>query len=426
MKMRLWTRDFSLLTAATVLGAAGGIAGSAALSFLVYDETGSTLAAALLIAIRLIPSFLLPVVVAPLLDRYPRKPFLVGGDLLNGIMYAMTGWYLLNSEFSYAMYLWFSLLLSTLNVFDDMAYNSLYPNLIPEGCEQQGYAVSGALYSLLAVIVTPLAALLYETIGIGRILLAQGVLSMLAAGVENLIRMKEPNRTEGKRFDFAMWKGDMRDALSYLRRNRGLQAIYTYTAVSNGMASGYAPLMVAFFRSTPGLNLMMYSSFTAAECLGRVFGGLFHARVPIPRRQRYRFALSVYVFYESMDMLLLWLGYPLMMANRAMCGFLGINSASLREAAVQRFLPDELRAKLNAFSEMLISLSCAVLSLAVGALGELLDYRVCVSMCGAACLVCCLLTIVRQRAGVKRIYEGEAASHEAEGPIHPEGLCERE
>lgn len=408
MKPRLWTRDFSLLTVATVLGAAGGITGSVALSFLVYDETGSTLAAALLIATQLVPSFVLPLMVAPVLDRYPRKPFLVGGDLLNGVMYALAGWYLLSREFSYMMYLWFSLLLSTLNVFDGMAYNSLYPNLIPKGCEQRGYAVSGTLYALLSVIMTPLAAALYESLGVGRILLGQGVLSMLAAGVESLIRLKEPNRAEGKRFDFAMWKGDMRQALSYLRRDEGLRAIYTYTAFTGGMATGYAPLMVAFFRSTPGLNLMMYSSFTVAECLGRTLGGLFHARVPIPRAKRYRFALGVYVFYESMDILLLWLGYPLMLANRAACGFLGINSGALREAAVQRSIPDELRAKLNAFNEMLRSLSCAVLSLAVGALGEVLDYRVCVSLCGAACLLCCLLTIVRRRAGVRRIYQEEA------------------
>ena len=41
MKPKLWTRDFTLLISATVLGAAGGIAGSFALSFLVYEETGS-------------------------------------------------------------------------------------------------------------------------------------------------------------------------------------------------------------------------------------------------------------------------------------------------------------------------------------------------------------------------------------------------
>lgn len=47
MKQTLWTREFTRITAATALGAAGGIISQFALSFLVFDETGSTLAAAL-------------------------------------------------------------------------------------------------------------------------------------------------------------------------------------------------------------------------------------------------------------------------------------------------------------------------------------------------------------------------------------------
>jgi DHA3 family macrolide efflux protein-like MFS transporter len=86
MKQTLWTRNFTRITAATTLGAAGGIISQFALSFLVFDETGSTLASALVVAIQLIPMVLLPLVVAPMMDRLPRKPFLVWGDLLNGLL----------------------------------------------------------------------------------------------------------------------------------------------------------------------------------------------------------------------------------------------------------------------------------------------------------------------------------------------------
>ena len=60
-----------------------------------------------------------------------------------------------------------------------------------------------------------------------------------------------------------------------------------------------------------------------------------------------------------MDVLLLWLPYPLMLANRAFCGFLGINSATIRQAAVQRYLPDPLRARINAYESMLITAASA-------------------------------------------------------------------
>ena len=44
----------------------------------------------------------------------------------------------------------------------------------------------------------------------------------------------------------------------------------------------------------------------------------------------------MYQTYELMDACLLWLPYPLMLVNRAVCGFLGIQSATIRQAAVQR------------------------------------------------------------------------------------------
>ena len=105
MKRTLWTRDFTRITAATALGAAGGIISQFALSFLVFDETGSTLAAALSVAIQLIPMVLLPLIIAPMMDRLPRKPFLVWGDLLNGVCYAGAGIFLLHNAFSYTAYL---------------------------------------------------------------------------------------------------------------------------------------------------------------------------------------------------------------------------------------------------------------------------------------------------------------------------------
>ena len=46
-----------------------------------------------------------------------------------------------------------------------------------------------------------------------------------------------------------------------------------------------------------------------------------------------------------------------------------------------------------------------VLSLLVGALGEVLDYRLCVSICGAAACLFCWATIWRRRDDVRAVYD---------------------
>ncbi len=407
MKNDLWTRDFTLITVATIMGAAGAIAGNFALSFLVYDETGSTLASALIIAINFVPGFVVPLVASPFMDALPRKPFLVAGDAVNGVLYLLMGLYLNSRGFTYTLYLLFSLLLSSLSAFDQLAYNSLFPKLIPPGCMDKGYTVSSMVYPVMQVVMAPVAALLMDLIGVGNILLLQGGLSIAAALTESRIRTEEERRAYS-RFSLRGYFADLKEAADYLRQERGMLNIFAYMAVTNGVASGYAPIFVAFFSSTPGLSATMYSLFAVAEFAGRTLGGVLRYATKMPKEKRFGFAFAVYQVYETMDMLLLWLPYPLMLANRAIAGFLGINSATLRLAAVQSTLPDRLRARVNAFESVLYSAAFSVLSLAVGALGEVMDLRLCVTLCAFASLIICWMTIWRRRREIRAMYENAA------------------
>lgn len=407
MKQTLWTKNFTLVTAASALGAIGGIAGSFALSFFVFDETGSTFASALILAIQLIPYFVIPLFVAPWMDRMPRKPFLVGGDLLNGTLYGLAGVYLMFGEFSYIGYLGFSLLLSCLGAFDELAYNSFYPKLIPKGMEEKGYTVSSMLYPVMKVVMTPLSAVLFEYFGVAWLLVMQAVLSFIAAAVENCIEIQEQRCMDGERFSMQLWWRDICEAADYLKQERGLRSIYGYMAVTNGVASGYSPLLIAFFRTVPHLSVAMYSLFSVAEFLGRSLGGTLQYRIKLPAKKKFGFAFGVYQFYEVMDMCLLWIPYPLMLVNRACAGFLGINSAAMRQAAVQRYLPERLRSRVNAFENMCIMATSGLFSLILGAMGEVLDYRLCVTLAAGFTLAVCWMTIWNRRNEVRMIYEAE-------------------
>lgn len=407
MKQKLWTRNYTLLMSATLFGCIGGIAGGYALSLLVFDETQSTLASAIIIAIQVIPTFLLPVFIAPWMDRMPRKPFLVCGDLLNGVLYAGAGVYLLLFRFSYIGYLCFSLLLATLSAFDQLAYNSIYPKLIPAGMEQKGYAVSAMLYPIVRVIMMPVATALYERLGVGLLLILQGGLSLLAALVESCIRIHEEKRLEGRRYTPSLWWEDMKEVARYFKKEKGLRSLYAYMAVTNGVATGYSPILMAFFRTAAGFSMVMYSFFSVVEFAGRTIAGLLQYTVRIPAKRRFAMIFGVYQIYEVMDMCLLWLPYPLMLVNRGICGFLGTNSATMRQAAVQQYIPEHLRSRVNAFFEMLLTFATSVLSLLVGALGEMLDYRACMTLCGTITMTACWLIVWCGRKEIRPVLEYE-------------------
>lgn len=402
---KLWTRNFRLVILASAIGTVGAIVGGFALAFLVFDETGSTLASALIVAIQLLPHLLLPVLIAPFMDRLPRKSFLVAGDIANAVLLAVMGLWLLFFNFSYLGYLAVSLLLACIGAVDELAFTSIYPELIPEGAEQKGYAVSSMLYPVLKVIMAPLAAVLLDTLGVAWILITQSGLSFAAAITESFIHLDETERQHRTPYSLQAWAGDIREAVQYLKEERGLRSIYEYMAVTNGVASGFSPILVAFFRTFPGFTAAMYSAFSVVEFAGRTIGSVLQYRIKIPDKKKYGLVLFVYQVYESMDMCLLWLPYPLMLVNRGICGFLGSNSAILRSAAVQRYIPEKLRSRINAFDDVLITAGASVFSLMMGFLGEILDYRWCVTIGGAIAMLASWLLIWGRRKDVRRVYE---------------------
>ena len=403
--VKLWTRNFRLVILASAMGTLGSIVGGFALAFLVFDETGSTLASALIVAIQLVPYLLLPILIAPLMDRLPRKAFLVAGDVANAILLAGMGIWLLFFEFSYVGYLAVSLLLSCLGATDELAFTSIYPELIPKGAEQKGYAVSSMLYPVLKVILTPLAAVLLDAIGVAWILIAQSILSLAAAITESFIHAEKTKQERNMPYSLRAWGEDILEAVRYLKKERGLRSIFGYMAVTNGVSDGFSPILVAFFRTFPGFTAAMYSAFSVVEFVGRTIGSAMQYKVKIPAKKKFGFTFFVYQFYEAMDMGLLWLPYPFMLINRGICGFLGSNSAILRNAAVQRYIPEKLRSRVNAFNGVLLTVGSSIFSLLMGSLGELLDYRLCVTIGGAVAMLACWLLIWCRRGNVREVYE---------------------
>lgn len=403
-KQTLWCRNYSLLMLATTLGSIGGIAGSYALSFLVFDETGSTLATGFLASLQIVPHFLVPILIAPWMDRMPRKPILVGGDLVGGILYGLVAIYLHNFEFSYGGYLVFSLVINCVNAMDSLAFNCIFPKVISSGFEDKGYTVSAMLYPVLNVLMMPLAALLMDTIGVANILFLQSGMSILAAITENGIIIEEKLENNTEKSGFSLWLQDFKDGIQYLRGEKGLLNIYAYDAVANGAYSGTGPIMVAFFRTTPGFSAQLYAFFSAAEFIGRTLGGMFRYRTNMKPEKRRKFVYFVQQFYNVMDGVLLWLPYPVMLINRGICGFLGINSATVRMSSIHRYLPEAYRARVNAFSEAAICIVGSAASLLFGAMGELLDYRITMTIIAFISMLACWLTVGRHKEELDQIY----------------------
>ena len=121
---KLWTKDFSCITGATILSAIGGEAMNLPISLLVFDETKSTFLSALIMICGMLPDIILPVIIAPFIDRGNKKIWIISLDIFMVFIYAGMGFWTLNHRFNYILYIVFVLVVATNSIIYQLAYSS--------------------------------------------------------------------------------------------------------------------------------------------------------------------------------------------------------------------------------------------------------------------------------------------------------------
>ncbi len=403
IRPRLWTKDFSCITVATVLSAIGGEAMNLPISLLVFDQTQSTLLSALILVCGMLPDMILPILVAPLIDKGGKKKWIVGLDVLLATVYAAMGIWITGHTFSYGLYVGFTLVVGTISVFYRLAFDAWYPSLIPVGAEQRGYSVSATLYPLVTILMAPVATFLYSHVPMGTLFLVVSGLTVLSCLVEGCIR--EVRKAAEEAYTFRQYRSDIREGFAFLKREKGIRNIYTYMSITQGASSGVEVLTQAYYQTQPWLTVTMLGFLKSAEMLGRVLSGLLQYLREVPVRKRYAFTKFVYTFYDTMDAALLWMPFPLMLVNRFLCGGLGCASATIRETAVQSYLPEDMRARINAFFNVISSVGGVGFYLLAGLLGQVLPYRLAATLLGLTTLVSMFLLIALPAKSNRPVYE---------------------
>lgn len=398
----LWTKNFTIITIGTIISAIGAAAMNLVLSFVVFEETQSTFLSGSFAALSMIPALVLPLVSSVWLDRIPRKPVIVHLDFLSGCLYLGFGLLFQKLGFHYGVYLLFSLITSAMSSIYQVAYQSLYPNLIPEGFAQKGYTVSGMIYPTVTILFSPLASIIYTKIGVVAIFYMYAILLWIASFFEHFIEVEEVCKET--KLDLHVFKEDLFDAFDYLKDDKGIRSIYMTLPISQGYYEGSQPLLVAYFSNLSSYGMMMYFMFVCFEFVGRTIGSIFQYRHKFKPENRFRFCYFVYILYAIMDALLLWIKFPWMCLNRAICGFCGMNSATLRESSVQNYIPDDKRAKLNALLNVTYVCFSFVCKILFGLLGEWIPIPIILTIGAFIEIMIYYLFLYRNKENVKPIY----------------------
>lgn len=405
-KLTLWTKDYTCITLATILTAIGGEAMSLPVMLMVFEETGSTMLSSIILICSMLPDIILPVLVAPFIDKGSKKKWIVGLDITTALLYIGMGVWVCNYAFHYVLYVIFILSVGTISVFYRLAYNAWFPDLIPKGFEQKGYAFSETIYPCVVIVMAPVATFLYENTTMSFIFVLVGSIAALAVLVESMVEEKKKVSTnEQTSYSLAKYKADIVDGFAYMKREKGIRNIYTYMSISQGISTGNGVIIQAFFQTHPVMSVTMLGLLQSVEMIGRAFGGMVQYKVEIPPKKRYGITKFVYTFYEIADILILYLPYPLMAVLRFFCGAMGITSATIRGAATQSYIQEDMRARVNALFQVFFAVGGIVFQLVAGGLGQVLPYRMVTVLLGIIGLTAIWFLIVLPDKENRKVYE---------------------
>lgn len=410
VRKKLWTRDFSILTAGTVVSMLGNAVAGFAIGLLVYDKTKSVLLYALFMTCYSLPRIVLPMFAGPYLDRFSRKRVLYTLDFASAALYAAFFILLLKGFFNYTAYLLISMVIGGIDSVYSVAYESFYPTLISEGNMTRAYSVESLIFPLSNAIMVPVAGICYKTIGLAPLFLFNALTFLVAAIAETQIKTIETHIANvSEKFNGSRFVQDLKDGFAYLKRERGLNAVTWFFFVMMLTSSVCMTLALPYFKSLTLVDgVLQYSLVMSANTIGRLIGGSVHYFYRYPAQKKYNIALFVYIAISIVDGAYLFFPFWAMLIFMLFEGMLGVTSYNIRISGTQNYLPNEMRGRFNGLFQMLSILGTIAGQLIAGAIGDLFDIRWVVAVCMAISGLSVFVFITPNRESVKKIYNVNA------------------
>lgn len=406
----LWSRDFTIITIGSAISMFGNSMASFSMSLMVLDYTQSSLLYAVYIALYTCPQLISPLISGAILDRFSRKKMIYILDFISATIYILMGTVLMLGFFNYALFATIVFLLGIIESTYLVAYDSFYPLLVSEGNFQRAYSVSSVLETVSAFMV-PLAAIVYNLIGIGPIMLINALTFLIAAIFETQIKQeekyidKQQEKIAGENAgSVRRMLTDVKDGFSYLSKERGLMAIALYFLFSN-MAGGAMNVMcLPYYKSNFENGEYLYMLIFGMYFVGRTIGGMLHYKLKLPVKYKFTIAILVYVLIGFLDGFFMFLPISLAMAACFISGVSGITSYTIRISSTQNYVPDEMKGRFNGAFLILSTTGSLLSELIAGFLSEIMDARFVVLIFNLVGVLAAIVLIGGNRKKVAEIY----------------------
>ena len=404
--MKLWNRNFSILTVGSFISALGSAAAGIAFGILIYIETESPLALALFTVANIIPRLITSILVGPFIDRYPRVKLIYSIDFFYTVFFFIVSLVLFSGYFNVFVYSAIAAFFGIIDTVYQIAFMSLFPEVITPGNHTKAYSISSLIWPISAAIMAPVAAFMIESVinGIAWLMVFNAITFLITATIETKIKVQE--KLNEKPAEGITFITDLKEGIAYYKLERGILGIGVLFAAFSFVYAASDLLRMPYFVNHEILTLQNFSFIISASAIGRMIGGLIHYFVKYPAQKKYLIAVSVYITVEILSATLLYMPYVLMVAVSFIVGLLSVTSFNIRMSATQVYIPSTIRGRVNSTQQMLWNLGTIVGTLIIGLVAQYsgLEYRLIILLASSVSLSAIILIPLRMKNEFKKIY----------------------
>lgn len=342
--------DLKRFLAARLVGTAGQQILLVALSWQMYDLTGSAWDLGLVGLMQFLPALLLTIPAGQLVDRVDRRKVLAASLTLQAVVSLVLAWASGGGWIERELILIISIVIGVSRALQMPAQQALLPSLVPIPQLPQAMALSSSVLQLAIIGGPALGGFVYAT---GETVAYAFALAMavVALGFALAIRARPLARPASPITFASLFAG-----LHFIARHKVVLGAISLDlfAVLLGGATALLPIFAKDVLETGPWGLGLLRS---APAIGALFVALWLARHPLRGRVGRIMFISVAIYGVSILVFALSTAFFLSMIALAISGAADMVSVVIRQTLVQLETPDEMRGRVSGVNATFIGAS---------------------------------------------------------------------
>jgi MFS family permease len=278
-------RNFALLWFGGLISLMGDRVLMVALPYFVYQQTGSVLASAVMVAAELLPRLLFGSVAGVFVDRWDRKQVLVITSIAQGVIILPLLW-VRSADSIWIVYI-VSFFQTTFALFFGPAENALLPLLVREDELLSANSLNALNNNIARIIGPPLGGVILAVSGLSGVVLLDSVtfviagLMILAIGqITQYAKRQESKRPTdlGPLPPSNFWK-EWKEGIDIVRKNRVIAVLFITVVLLNFGGVMIDPLGAPFIVEIVKVGPHVFGWLITVQAIGGIIGGLLVGRM---------------------------------------------------------------------------------------------------------------------------------------------------